>query len=159
MNFKKGFTLIELLVVVSIIGILAVVVLASLGSAKNKGEDSAIKTNLATIRNQAEIFASYNKSSYLPTGGATFPIGPCPVYNVSGSNMFEVDSIIADAASEATSLGGSSYCYNSLNNWVMAVGLKSVPNTSWCIDNANSNAKQVSFNTVNAIDPVTLTCK
>ena len=60
MNKNKGFTLIELLVVIAIIGILASVVLASLSSARNKGKDAAVKSQLASMKAQAELYNTKN---------------------------------------------------------------------------------------------------
>lgn len=59
---RSGFTLIELLVVIAIIGILSSVVLASLNSARNKGSDAAVKSNLANMRAQAEILYDDNSN-------------------------------------------------------------------------------------------------
>ena len=60
----RGFTLIELLVVIAIIGILASVVLASLNSARDKGADAAIKSNLNNARAQAELYYDSNSRTY-----------------------------------------------------------------------------------------------
>jgi prepilin-type N-terminal cleavage/methylation domain-containing protein len=156
-NLKKGFTLIELLVVVAIIGILASVVLVLMNSARNRGDDAAIKTNLHSTLNQAELFFLDNGNSYLPLGGSSFGIAPCPVYNTLGTNMLSKNKIMADTIAEAVKRGNGSSCYNSTNGWAVAVGLKTNTNASWCVDNTGAS-RQVNFTPASAINPGTFLC-
>ena len=61
-KYTKGFTLIELLVVIAIIGILASVVLVSLNSARQKGKDARIISDVQQLRTGLE--SGYNGSVY-----------------------------------------------------------------------------------------------
>ena len=64
----RGFTLIELLVVIAIIGVLSAVVLASLNTARSKGNDAAIKSDLNGIRTQAAIYHDSTAGNQSYTG-------------------------------------------------------------------------------------------
>lgn len=60
MRGGAGFTLIELLVVIAIIGLLASVVLASLGSARQKARDARRISDIRQIQTALELFFASN---------------------------------------------------------------------------------------------------
>ncbi len=63
----RGFTLIELLVVIAIIGILSSVVLASLNTARTKGNDAARIANVKSLETAMELY--YNTNNTYPQAG------------------------------------------------------------------------------------------
>ncbi len=67
---RRGFTLIELLVVIAIIGILSSVVLASLNTARSKGTDAKIQSEIRSVAVNAELFYDSNGNSYGSTASA-----------------------------------------------------------------------------------------
>jgi prepilin-type N-terminal cleavage/methylation domain-containing protein len=116
---KRGFTLIELLVVIAIIGILASVVLASLNSARDKGEDAAIKSNLNNARAQAELFYDDHSRSYTgvcDTGTSTIETLVTAATNAGGgASAAECaeDSLGEGWAAQKELTTGQFYCVDS----------------------------------------------
>lgn len=70
---KQGFTLIELLVVVAIIGILATVVTAALGTARKKANSAKAESLISNINKALEIYAlGYAGNIYGSSDGTVY---------------------------------------------------------------------------------------
>lgn len=106
---------------IAIIGILASVVLASLNSARSKGADAAVKSNINNARAQAELYYDNNTNSYLNACSAATGI----------LNMYTA----ADNANGAgTSPEGTTECYADANEWVLGADLVSTAGEFYCAD-------------------------
>ena len=125
-RLHRGFTLIELLVVIAIIGILSSVVLASLNTARSKGADAAIKSNLNNMRAQAELWYDNHSNAYT---------GMCADITSQGLKKG------IDAAVLAGGNGGTCFDSNA-SSWVAWAGLKYDTTLAWCVDNAGAS-KQI----------------
>lgn len=142
--FNKGFTLVELMVVISVISLLASVVLSSLNSARGKGGDAAVKSNLANARSQAEIIFSdsgcYGDGTPITdTTCAAFAEGTC---TFATANTLFANSIISSQIQAAVSAGGGSGRCVALSNgsaWAVSVPLKSVSTNAWCVDSTGTS--------------------
>ena len=79
---ERGFTLIELLVVISIIGLLASVILASLNGARTRAQNTAKVQEVGQIVNALELYYGAN-GHYPPRGdmSGTIPSMKCIGYN------------------------------------------------------------------------------
>ena len=122
---SRGFTLIELLVVIAIIGILSAVVLASLSTARQKGQDAATQADINTIQTQAELY--YNNSGFTYGADTNCTAG-----------MFTDTAITNAVKAVRSNAGGSAVGCHATGNAYQVSG-KSISQTSpqvyFCTDN------------------------
>jgi len=119
---KKGFTLIELLVVIAIIGILAGIVLVSVGTARNKAKDVSIQSNLANMRAAGEMYADANS----PNGYAGF----CTNTGTYGGQRM---------ITAANDQSGLTRCGNASGGWAACARMVQNTSNAWCVDSDGSS--------------------
>jgi prepilin-type N-terminal cleavage/methylation domain-containing protein len=120
---KTGFTLIELLVVIAIIGILASVVLVSLGNVRNRAKDVRIKAEMSQIRTISDLFKG-NSESY--------------------TSLCDTSTDIATLKTDIESQGGTNFkCYDSVNAYCVEVKMNT-PDYWWCVDSEYSSEPSAS---------------
>lgn len=141
LNFYRGFTLIELLVVIAIIGVLSAVVLGSLSSARTKGNDTAIKSDLSSIRSQAELYFDAG-NTYGATAHAEGACLSAATGNIIGNT--NIRTMIDHANTTAggtipTSSFSKTRCAVSATSWAVAVTLKGDTTKAWCVDSLGSS--------------------
>ncbi len=134
-NLKKGFTLIELLVVIAIIGILAAVILANLGNARKSARDNAVKSQLANIRAQMELYAQTpgNNNSYGTASACTTPASGTAFTTAASLNG--VKDLLAGVANAG---GTTQNCVAADVTWAVSASLPS-DGTFWCVDSAGAS--------------------
>lgn len=130
-NREKGFTLIELLVVIAIIGILSSVVLASLNTARTKGQDAKVKSQLSGLRLAAEIYYDNNQSYGAVVNGVTGCTSG--MFSDTASGIVEYSNVSNYPPTVVMHCNSSGLAY------AVSASLPGNSSNSWCVDSKGAS--------------------
>ncbi|MBI1888983.1 MAG: type II secretion system protein [Candidatus Spechtbacteria bacterium] len=146
---RQGFTLIELLVVVSIIGLLASIVVVSLGGARKGGRDARRIADIKQTQSAMELCNNDPACGGSPTafdypGTAGAPVTTCAALTTALTAYISTEPRDPDGSVYTCFSNGSSYCLSTTNaleatsQWVIAADEGFRTNgTGRCLDSAS----------------------
>ncbi len=133
---QGGFTLIELLVVIAIIGILSSVVLASLSTARNKGADARVQSQLQAMRAQAELYSGTGAAQARAVCPSSNPVGT--IFESANNGLFGLLNGLTLTNSFCVSTAGLP---SAGGTWAAAVNTST---GAWCVDSTGASRNSTS---------------